>query len=161
MKFFISGIFFLSITFVISNFSVAYGDEPICEWILENKSFLSVDDISFSGSQKVFTNINSQSDFPIELSCIINQQISLKEKLIAIDYEIISPLNYDFSLSIEDINGNIISSQEIREWYDIYPLKKTNIVLDPADFERVDTSNLRDSEIDLELTKILKIKFRI
>jgi len=134
----------------------AQGQEQ-CDWTLQDDS-LSVMDVSYSKSQKVFTKINS--DHPLVLNCIFDEPISLQNKLIGFDFQIKSIENYDFILSLDNANGNTnYVSSSIMKWYGIIQDKQANVVLDPANFEKRITAESTGTETDLDTIKNIKLEF--
>jgi len=134
----------------------AQGQEQ-CDWTLQDNS-LSVMDVSYSDSQKVFTKI--KSDHPLVLNCVFDEPISLQNKLIGFDFQIKSIENYDFILSLNNADGNTnYVSSSIMKWYDITQDKQANVVLDPANFEKRITVESTGTETDLDTIKNIKLEF--
>ncbi len=149
--FFISSIFFVQ---------EAQGQVEFCDWKLEGDDTLTIGDISFIDTQKKFMEVNSQTETPIELVCIFDQPVSLKNKLIGFDYHIRSSLDYDYTVSLEDVTGDIrYISQKIRQLYDIYEEKPINIVLDPADFKQIGTNKITGTDTGIDFVKTFKLEF--
>ncbi len=148
--FFISSIFFVQ---------EAQGQVEFCDWKLEGGDTLTIGDISFIDTQKKFMEVNSQTETPIELVCIFDQPVSLKNKLIGFDYHIRSSLDYDYTVSLEDVTGDIrYISQKIRQLYDIYEEKPINIVLDPADFKQIGTNKITGTDTGIDFVKTFKLE---
>jgi len=148
--FFISSIFFVQ---------EAQGQQSICEWTIPTDSDITIGDVSYNDGQKVFTDIHGEEP-NLSLDCIFDQPVSLKDKLIGFEFEILSPSRYDLQLLLVNSNGDeIYSSKKIKNIYDIYPkTKRANLVLDPNDFRKLDVPELTDSKEDFNSIQNLKLK---
>ena len=157
MNYFFCGVFLLFFLFILPT-QEAQGQEALCNWTLQNDISLTVMDISYSDTQKVFTEITGDS--PLVLNCIFDESVSLKNKLIGFDFQIKSTENYDLKLLLEDINGNTnYVSSPIRELYDIAQEKQAHVVLDPADFEDFRKPAVSTgTESDLDYIKNVKLE---
>jgi len=158
MNYFFCGVFLLISLFILPIQEVQ-GQEALCDWTLQNDISLTVMDINYSDTQKVFTEITGDS--PLMLNCIFDESVSLKNKLIGFDFQIKSTENYDLKLLLEGINGNTkYVSSPIRELYDITQEKQAHVVLDPADFEYFRKSAISTgTESDLDYIKNVKLEF--
>jgi len=134
--------------------------EPVCEWELPRKNIVELGEIRIEENKKFFTNVKTQSQ-PIEINCFLTKPVSLQNQLINFEFLIKTSEKYDMTLSLIDTNGNVIStSSPLLEWYEIFPEKKANVVLDPFDFGIVDPSLLTGTDIDYE-NKIGNFRLKI